>query len=122
MKNQMTYKGYIGSVNYSDEDEVFHGKVEGINGLISFEGRTVDALRKDFEHAVEDYVKLCKKVGKQPEKSYKGSFNVRLSPDLHRSADRKATEMKLTLNQFVRKAIEDELRAVLQNKIQNSES
>jgi len=105
----MTYKGYIGSVDYNDKDKVFHGKVEGVNGLISFEGDTVESLRQDFEQAVEDYLILCQKVGRHPEKSYKGSFNIRISPDLHRKADRKASEMKLTLNQFVRKAIEDEL-------------
>lgn len=109
MKDIMRYKGYIGSVEYSDEDRVFHGKIEGIDGLISFEGKTVNALRKDFERAVKDYLSLCRKVGKLPEKSYKGSFNVRIPSELHRSADRKATQLRMSLNQFVRKAIEDEL-------------
>ncbi len=110
MKNVMTYKGFLGSVEYTDEDKVFHGKVEGIDGLLSFEGNTVDSLRKDFERTVEDYLDLCRKVGKSPERSYKGSFNIRIPPELHRSADRKAAEMKMTLNQFVRKAIEDEIQ------------
>lgn len=102
-------KTTLGSVDYNDEDRVFYGKVQGIDGLVSFEGKPVDALRKDFEQAVDDYLKLCRKAGKPAQKSYKGSFNVRIPHELHRSADRKAAEMRLTLNQFVRKAIEDEL-------------
>jgi predicted HicB family RNase H-like nuclease len=43
------------------------------------------------------------------EKSYKGSFNVRLSPDLHRRAATSAKIYGTTLNTFVKEAIERRL-------------
>jgi len=55
MKDAMTYKGYIGLVRYSADDEVFHGKIDAINDLIMFEGASVQALKKAFHEAVDDY-------------------------------------------------------------------
>lgn len=54
--NTMTYKGYLGSVAYSDKDKVFFGKIEGINGLVNFEGESVKELTKAFHEAVDDYL------------------------------------------------------------------
>jgi predicted HicB family RNase H-like nuclease len=78
MKDVLTYKGFIGSVHFSNSDKVFHGKLEGINDLITFEGRNVSELTTAFRGAVNDYLELCKEAGKNPERSYKGSFNVRI--------------------------------------------
>ncbi|MBF0456797.1 MAG: type II toxin-antitoxin system HicB family antitoxin [Nitrospirae bacterium] len=109
MKNIITQKGLIGSVWFSEEDMVFHGKIEGINDLVSYEGSTVEELITNFHEAVDDYLELCKEVGKEPGKSYKGSFNVRINPDLHKKAAMKAKIMGVSLNQFVLMAIEKEL-------------
>lgn len=59
--NTMTYKGYLGSVAYSDKDQVFFGKIEGINGLVNFEGDSVKELKDAFHQAVDD--DLEEKVG-----------------------------------------------------------
>jgi len=67
-----------------------------LNDLVSFEGRTVEEIRQSFREAVDDYVELCEKQGKPTHKSYKGSFNVRISPELHRLAAQKAIK-KVTL-------------------------
>jgi predicted HicB family RNase H-like nuclease len=109
MKDILTYKEFIGSVHFDAGDEVFFGKVEGIDDLVSFEGDTVNELKQAFQDSVEDYIASCKKYGKKPEKSYKGSFNVRITPDLHRKVKNAATKMGLSLNQFVQKAMEDEI-------------
>lgn len=106
MKNSLNYKNYLGSVDFSAEDEVLYGKIEGITDLVTFEGRTVDELKRSFQEAVEDYIEICKQTGKPLEKSYKGSFNIRISPDLHRAAARKAIELGVSLNQLVESAIE----------------
>ena len=63
MKDVLFFKEYIGSVNYSTEDEIFYGKIEGINDLISFEGGSVAELKAAFEDAVLDYTELCKMNG-----------------------------------------------------------
>lgn len=106
MKDKLIYKEYIGTVHFSADDETFFGKIEGINDLITFEGETVKELKTAFEEAVEDYIELCEEVGKDPMKSFKGSFNVRLDPSLHSKAFEKATLDGKSLNQLVQEAIE----------------
>lgn len=105
MKDVMFYKDYIGSVHYSTEDEVFYGELEGINDLVSYEGTSVTELKAAFEEAVEDYLELCQMNGKEPEKAYKGSFNVRIKPELHKKAAQMAIIEGKSLNQYVEEAI-----------------
>lgn len=109
MKDILIYKGFIGSVHFSMSDRVFFGKIEGINDLVTFEGTTVDELENAFHYMVDEHIKDCKKEGKPAEKSYKGSFNVRISPDLHRQATQIASVEGITLNQLVQRAIQREI-------------
>ena len=83
MKNMMKYKDFYGSVEFSDSDNVFFGRIVGIQDRILYEGTDVNSLRKDFEETVDWYIDACKEVGKKPEKMYKGSFNVRIDPSLN---------------------------------------
>ena len=103
--NHMHYKGYTGSVEFSEEDAVFHGKVAGIKSLISFEGDSVASIIEDFHSAVDEYLAFCASSGKQPEKPFKGSFNVRIGSDLHRKAALTASAKGVSLNTFVEDAI-----------------
>lgn len=73
-----------GSIEFSAEDSLFYGKVLGIRALISYEGENATDLVSDFRNTVDDYLNLCLKEGIEPEKAYKGSFNVRISPELHK--------------------------------------
>lgn len=109
MKNRLKYKEFIGSVIYSSDDEVFCGKIEGIDDLVTFEATSVLEMKSAFQEAVEDYLELCKLKNKNPFKSYKGSFNVRINPDTHRKAARVASKKGYSLNQFVEKAIDEYL-------------
>jgi len=68
MKDLMKYKDYFGSVHCSDDDLVFHGKVEFIRALVSYEGTDVESLRRAFEEAVDDYLELCRRQKREPEK------------------------------------------------------
>ena len=112
MKDVLQHKGFIGSVHFSAADECFFGKIEGIDGLITFEGQDVSELKKAFKDAVEDYLELCKLTGKPSHKSYKGSFNVRVTPELHKKAAQKSLLLGISLNQLVQKAIEEEVREI----------
>ncbi len=109
MKDAILYKNFIGSVHYAAEDEVFYGKIEGIDDLVSFEGDSVQSLKKSFTEAVDDYLYLCESSGKEPQKSYRGSFNVRIPQKLHQQAVRLSQLEGLSLNQFVQSAIEHEV-------------
>jgi predicted HicB family RNase H-like nuclease len=106
MNDVLQYKGYYANISFSAEDEVLFGKLIGINDLVNFEGESVKELKKAFHEAVDDYLETCKELGKDPEKTYKGSFNVRIPSDLHRQAAMVAATKKLTLNDFVRYALD----------------
>ena len=107
--NTLTYKDYIGSVSYSAEDEVFYGKIEHINDLITFESSDAHRLKHAFREAVDDYIKFCNEKGIEPEKPFKGSFNVRLKPSLHKRAYQRARESGMSLNKFIEVTLEKAL-------------
>ncbi|MDR0456785.1 MAG: type II toxin-antitoxin system HicB family antitoxin [Treponema sp.] len=103
------YKNYTGSVEFSEEDAVFHGKVIGVKALISFEGSSVNAITNDFHKAVDEYLQFCAVKGKEPEKPFKGSFNVRISADLHRKLALTASARGVSLNMLVEDAIQQSI-------------
>ena len=105
MRNTMKYKDYSGSVEYSDEDGVFFGRIIGINDRITFDGDNVKSLRINFEEAVDGYLKVCSQIGKEPDKTYKGTFNVRIAPELHRDLAVYSASHGKTLNSTVEEAI-----------------
>ncbi len=110
MNNIMEYKGYVGSVEFSEADELFYGKVQGIRSLISYEGKNGKELISDFHKAVDDYLKLCKKEGSIPEVAYKGSLNVRFKKaETHRRAAIYAITHEQSLNSFIEEAVEEKL-------------
>ncbi len=106
MNNIIQYKGYIGTVEFSEEDGLLFGKVLGIRALLSYEGDTVQSLIEDFHAVIDDYLALCEEEGTTPEKSYKGSFNIRIAPDLHRKAAIYAIVHQVSLNHVVENALE----------------
>lgn len=116
MKDVLEYKGFAGSVHFRAEDNLLFGKIEGISDLVSFEGQSVTELRTAFEKAVDEYIELCKSLGKRTRKSYRGSFNVRISPELHLGAAEAAIRSGLSLNQFVERAIRHEVEAAEQEQ------
>jgi len=109
MKNLLEYKGYSGTVEFSADDETFFGRIAGIRDVVSFEADSVAKLKKSFREAVEDYIETCEKLNKHPDKEYKGSFNVRIKPKIHRLAVIKSAAMKMSLNQFVEVVLEKEV-------------
>ena len=109
--NTMTYKGYLGSVAYSEEDNVFFGKIEGINGLVNFEGESVSELKRAFHEAVDDYLAYCKDEGIEPDKSYTGVLNIRITPAIHRQIAMLAKQSGLTLNGYIKEALKEKADA-----------
>ena len=113
MNKLIEYKGYVVSVEFSEEDGVFFGKVQGIRSLISYEGTTAKALVSDFHGAVDEYLSLCDEEGVTPEVAYKGSFNVRFkNKENHRRAAIYAITHEQSLNSFIEEAVEEKLAAV----------
>ena len=105
MSRVIEYKGYVGSIEFSEEDCMLYGKVQGIRSLISYEGKSAEELLQDFHGAVDDYLTMCAEEGIEPEKAYKGTFNVRVSPELHQAAAMRALSCQMTLNSIVETAL-----------------
>lgn len=112
MNNIMEYRGYVGSVEFSESDGVFYGKVQGIRSLISYEGTTARELVDDFHGAVDDYLAACEAEGTAPELAYKGSLNVRLGEELHRRAAIYAMTHRQSLNSFIEEAVREKLVSI----------
>lgn len=106
MKNVLMYKGYLAKIEYSVEDKVLYGKIEGIKDLVNFESDSIDDIEYEFHSAVDDYLEMCAELGAEPDKAYSGTFNVRINPSLHRKIYLKAIKNGETLNRTVEKAIE----------------
>jgi predicted HicB family RNase H-like nuclease len=105
MSTLLEYKGYLGSVEYSDEDEVLHGRLEFIRDLVTYEGMDAKGLKAAFREAVDDYLALCEAEGRTPDTPLKGSFNVRPGRDLHRRAMLYARRRGINLNTVVSDAL-----------------
>ncbi len=115
MKDIIKYKDFIGTVRFSAEDKIFYGKIDGIDDLVTFEGQSVDGLVSAFQEAVEDYITLRQEAKKPLKKSYKGSFNVRIDPEIHQKAAYLSTNLGISLNQLVEAAIKKYLGENLSN-------
>ncbi|MBQ9453502.1 MAG: type II toxin-antitoxin system HicB family antitoxin [Desulfovibrio sp.] len=100
MKNAMTYKGYAGTVEYSEEDNILFGRIAGIDDIVSYEGESVTELRKEFQASVDDYLEHCKQIGKEPNHPYSGKFVLRLDPSLHARLAAQAKAVGKSLNQY----------------------
>lgn len=106
MDNIMKYKGYWAEIKYSDEDECFCGFIEGLKeDVISFEGETVKDLKRDFKNAIEDYLRTCREINKEPEKQCKGSLNIRLGVELHNKVKMKSIEKNISINELIKNAV-----------------
>jgi predicted HicB family RNase H-like nuclease len=111
MSDMLEYKGYLGSVEYSAEDEVLHGRLEFIRDLVTYEAEDAKSLKSAFVEAVDDYLALCRSQAREPEVPLKGSFNVRPGRDLHRRAMILAKSRGANLNAVVSDALKRYLDA-----------
>lgn len=107
--NVLEYKGYHTKVEYISESRSLRGVIEGISDYVDFETDDPAAVETEFHQAVDDYLSFCEEVGKAPEKEYKGTFNVRISPSLHRALAAYASKDGISLNTAVEEAIREML-------------
>ena len=110
MNSVLHYKGYSAKPEYSADDQVFYGKVLGISDLVDFYTENAKEIENEFHAAVDDYLSFCEEIGKEPQRAYSGSFNVRVSSELHKKAALRAQSDGTSLN----KVVEWALKAYLQ--------
>lgn len=105
MNNILEYKGYHTKIEVDTESFCIRGKIEGINDYVDFETSDLSKVEEEFHAAVDDYLAFCEEVGKIPEKEYKGVFNVRIAPELHKAISLIAFKKSISLNAAVEEAI-----------------
>lgn len=105
----LNYKDYQGSIEVSLEDNCLHGQVMFITDLVVFEGKTIEELRSSFESAVDGYIAYCKETNQEPCRPFKGSFNVRISPELHKRLAEYAAKHNKTQNEVVKEAVSEKI-------------
>ena len=103
--SMLTYKGYQGSFEYDPDADIFHGDVLHINDVVTFQGRSIDELKAALAESIEVYLEYCAKKGRKPEKPFSGSFNVRMSPDIHQRIAMQAARDGVSLNKWVTGAL-----------------
>ena len=103
--NTMTYSGYHARVEFDADDNLFVGRLAGINDVIGFHADTVAGLVQAFREAVDDYVATCTQVGKAPEKPYSGNVMLRIKPEVHARAALAAELAGKSLNQWGEEAL-----------------
>lgn len=109
MANTIEYRGYIGSIEYSSEDKCFFGKLEMIDDLVTFEATNAQELEENFQNAVDEWIETCQALNREPQKTYKGVFNVRIEPELHRKIYREALKAGMSLNAFIQKTLQSKV-------------
>lgn len=102
----MQYKGYVGRVEFDDKAEIFHGEVANTRDVITFQGKSVDELKKAFRDSVDDYLAFCEARGEEPDKPFSGRFVTRVEPELHRRISEEAAKAGKSLNAWVAEQLE----------------
>ena len=105
--NSLSYQGYLGIFAYDEGADSFHGRVVGLRDVITFEGRSVEDLKKALADSVEDYLEFCRDRGDEPEKPLSGKFVVRLDPSLHRAIAAAAERNGKSLNGWIKERLEE---------------
>ncbi len=107
----MQYKGYIGHVVFDDDAEVFHGEVINTKDVITFQGRSVKEIKKEFKESVDDYLDFCASRNETPDKPFSGKLSLRLAPEIHQKAYIAAKQEKKSLNSWIVDSLKHKLQA-----------
>lgn len=102
----LEYKGYHTNITYDAHAGRLRGVISGIDDHVDFSSDKVEEIEQEFHMAVDDYLAFCREVGKVPGKEYKGVFNVRVKPALHRELVQISEREGESLNAVVERALQ----------------
>lgn len=102
----MEYKGYRAAVIFDDSIEIFHGEVVDTRDVVTFQGVSVDELRREFKISVDDYLEFCRERGREPDKPYSGEISFKVSSKVHRAADAAARSEGKALEEWLAETVE----------------
>ena len=99
--NMLEYKGQHAAIEYDADDRIFVATVVGIQDKICFHGEFVSDLSEKMSLFIEDYLTLCQEEGREPEKDYSGSFNIRPGPLRHKCLSQEAEAKGMSMNSML---------------------
>ena len=111
MKNQMTYKGFIASMEFDPDDKILVGEILNIADIIVFHATSIEQFEANFQQSIEDYLEACAKLNQKPEKPASGRLMLRIAPKIHAAAVKSASESGLSMNRWVESVLGEKLEA-----------
>lgn len=105
-----TYKGYVATISYDRNSNMFQGKVDGVISNLSFEDSTVDGLEKKFRETIDEYLEWCEENGREPEEQFTGDIKIQTHPDLLARMFLLCNEMGISVDKFIENAMIDATR------------
>ena len=110
--DNLEYKGYYGSVEYSKTENCLVGKLLGMaKDSITYEGNNIDELKADFEAGVDSYLEGCAELGIKPRKAFSGSLNVRIPSEVHSRVAVLAEKAGVSINAFIKDTLKEKVYA-----------
>ncbi len=113
MATTLKHGDYIATVEYDPDLDSFFGRVANIRDVVTFYGRSVDELRREFAASIEIYLDFCRERGVEPSKPFSGVLNLRLGPERHGRAAAAAALTGKSLNAWLIEAVDDKAREAL---------
>jgi predicted HicB family RNase H-like nuclease len=105
----LEHKGYIGKVEFDYGTETFHGEVVSLKDVFTFEGGSVEEIRRAFRDSIDDYLEFCEERGEDPERPFTGQYRLRISSELHRSASMLSQREGTSLNEWISRSIAEKI-------------
>ena len=109
----ITYKGYTGKVEIDIDSGFLHGRILDINDVITFQGKTIEEIKQDFQDGVDDYLEFCADLGREPDRFYSGNLPFRTTPDHHRLISLAAKQADKSINAWMDEVLTLTARKVL---------
>jgi predicted HicB family RNase H-like nuclease len=104
----MKHGRYVANIDYDPEIDSFFGEVVNTRDTITFYGRSIPELKKEFGRSIEAHVEFCKRQGIDPGKPYSGRIPLRIPADLHRKLDADAALHGMSLNAYIKRTLEED--------------
>lgn len=105
--NILRYKGYTASIQFDADDAILVGIVLGIKDIIDFHGDSVDSIRKEFKVAIDEYIKACKKLGREPNKPRQGKIVLTLPVYIEVGLEQVVAETGKSAKELILDAVKD---------------
>jgi predicted HicB family RNase H-like nuclease len=106
MNNTLSHRGFTAKIEFSADDNVFFGRLLGIDDIVTFHGETVEELKDSMRESVDFYIELCERDGKNSKKSYSGKVLFRLPNKLHAEIAEAATRHGKSINEWGKEVFE----------------